>query len=204
MTTPGRKLVRADYADPRPTRAARFFLGKFLCVAAPDGYAEGMILETEAYGGIEDAASHGFGYRRTPRTEIIFAPGGVSYVYLCYGLHHLFNIVTGPADSPEAVLIRAVRITAGREIVRRRRAGVAEKVGERSREGERSAGHRPAPLRRRPDGGNHLGRGSRRESSGPRSAKDAPDRGRLRRRLGIEAVAIRMETDGGEKGRLNA
>jgi DNA-3-methyladenine glycosylase len=127
MTSPRRKLVRADYADPRPTRVARFFLGKFLCVQAPDGYAEGMIIETEAYGGPRDAASHAFGNRRTARTEIMFAPGGISYVYLCYGLHHLFNIVTGPKNSPQAVLIRAVRITAGRDVVRRRRPGVAEK-----------------------------------------------------------------------------
>jgi DNA-3-methyladenine glycosylase len=127
MTSPGRKLVRADYADPRPTRVARFFLGKFLCVQAPDGYTEGMIIETEAYGGPKDAASHAFGNRRTARTEIMFAPGGASYTYLCYGLHHLFNIVTGPKDSPQAVLIRAVRITGGQDVVRRRRPGVAEK-----------------------------------------------------------------------------
>ncbi len=123
---PGRKLGRADYALS-PVRAARFFLGKFLCVAAPDGYAEGMITETEAYAGPEDRASHAFGNRRTERTEIMFAPGCVSYVYLCYGLHHLFNIITGPAGSPEAVLVRAVKITGGREIVRRRRGGVPEK-----------------------------------------------------------------------------
>jgi DNA-3-methyladenine glycosylase len=120
-------LERHEYADPRPTRAARFFLGKVLCVPAGDGYAEGVIVETEAYGGPLDAASHAFGNRRTARTEVMFAPGGVAYVYLCYGMHRLFNIVTGPLDSPQAVLIRAVRIVEGREIVRRRRPGVAEK-----------------------------------------------------------------------------
>jgi DNA-3-methyladenine glycosylase len=123
----GRKLTRADYADPKPTKAARFFLGKFLCVRAPDGYAEGMITETEAYSGPEDAASHAFGNRRTARTEIMFAPGGAAYVYLCYGLHQMFNIVTGPIDVPQAVLVRAVKITGGIELVRRRRKGVAEK-----------------------------------------------------------------------------
>ena len=124
---PGRKLVRADYADPRPVRAARFFLGKVLCVRAPDGYAEGVMTETEAYGGPRDAASHAFGNRRTARTEIMFAPGGVAYVYLCYGMHRLFNIVTGPVDSAQAVLVRAVKITAGHDLVRKRRAGIAEK-----------------------------------------------------------------------------
>jgi len=125
---PGKKLIRKDYVDPRPTRAARFFLGKFLCVQASDGYAEGMITETEAYGGPQDAASHAFGNRRTARTEIMFAPGGVAYVYLCYGLHRLFNIVTGPKDIPQAVLVRAVQITAGQEVVRHRRPQVAEKA----------------------------------------------------------------------------
>src|SRR5258706_1523298 len=123
----GRKLTREEYADPKPTRIARFFLGKFLCVEAPDGYAEGMIVETEAYGGPRDAACHGFGNRRTGRTEIMFAPGGVAYVYFCYGMHRLFNIVTGPRDSPEAVLVRAVRITAGHDLVRERRESGAGK-----------------------------------------------------------------------------
>ena len=123
----GKKLTREDYADPRPTRAARFFLGKILCVQAPDGYAEGIITETEAYGGTKDAASHAFGNRRTARTEIMFAPGGVAYVYFCYGMHRLFNIVTGPLDVPQAVLVRAVHITAGHDLVRKRRAGIGEK-----------------------------------------------------------------------------
>ncbi len=122
-----RKLTPEDYADPRPVRAARFFLGKALCVQATDGYAEGVMIETEAYGGPRDAASHAFGNRRTARTEIMFAPGGVAYVYLCYGMHRLFNIVIGPVDSAQAVLVRAVKITAGHDLVRKRRSGVAEK-----------------------------------------------------------------------------
>jgi DNA-3-methyladenine glycosylase len=122
-----RILTRDDYLDPRPTRAARFFLGKVLCVRAPDGYAEGMITETEAYGGIEDAASHAFGNRRTARTEIMYAPGGAAYVYFVYGMHRMFNIVTGPRDSPMAVLVRAVKIISGHEVVRQRRKGIAEK-----------------------------------------------------------------------------
>jgi DNA-3-methyladenine glycosylase len=126
-STPGHRLSPADYADGNTPRIARFFLGKVLCVRADDGYAEGLITETEAYGGAEDAASHAHLNRRTTRTEIMFAPGGVAYVYLCYGLHHMFNIITGPKDSPEAVLVRAVTIVAGHELVRRRRKGVAEK-----------------------------------------------------------------------------
>ena len=123
----GRKLTREDYATRKPPQAARFFLGKFLCVQAEDGYAEGMITETEAYWGPRDAASHAFGNRRTARTEIMFAPGGAAYVYFCYGMHRMFNIVTGPRGSPEAVLVRSVRITAGYDVVRKRRKGIAEK-----------------------------------------------------------------------------
>jgi len=122
-----RILGLADYADRSPTAAARFLLGKFVCVQTVDGYAEGMILETEAYGGAKDRASHAFGNRRTPRTETMFAAGGVAYVYLCYGMHRLFNIVTGPMDSPESVMVRAVKITAGRELVQQRRRGIKEK-----------------------------------------------------------------------------
>jgi DNA-3-methyladenine glycosylase len=127
MMPNGRKLTRQEYADPNPVRAARFFLGKVLCVRAPDGYAEGIITETEAYGGVKDKASHGFGNRRTARTEIMYSAGGLAYVYFCYGIHSMFNIVTGPRDSPEAVLVRAVKITAGHDLVRQRRAGVKEK-----------------------------------------------------------------------------
>jgi DNA-3-methyladenine glycosylase len=127
IAAPGRKLARADYADGNTVRMARFFLGKVLCVRAEDGYAEGMITETEAYGGIEDAASHAYKGRRTARTEVMYAPGGLAYVYLCYGRHSMFNIITGAKDSPEAVLVRAVRIVAGQDVVRKRRRGVAEK-----------------------------------------------------------------------------
>jgi DNA-3-methyladenine glycosylase len=122
-----RRLVAADYADGDTARIACFFLGKVLCVQAQDGYAEGMITETEAYGGVEDAASHAYQGRRTARTEVMYALGGAAYVYLCYGLHNMFNIITGPKDSPKAVLVRAVKIVAGDEVVRRRRRGVAEK-----------------------------------------------------------------------------
>jgi DNA-3-methyladenine glycosylase len=123
----GRRLAPADYADGNTARIARFFLGKVLCVRAADGYAEGMIIETEAYGGIEDAASHAYKGRRTARTEVMYAPGGAAYVYFCYGIHSMFNIITGPKDDPQAVLVRAVKIVAGHDLVRRRRKGMAEK-----------------------------------------------------------------------------
>lgn len=74
-----------------------------------------MITETEAYAGINDRASHAFGERRTERTKIMYAEGGVSYVYLCYGVHFLFNVVTGRKEEPHAVLIRGIFPTFGIE-----------------------------------------------------------------------------------------
>lgn len=71
-------------------------------------HCSGIITETEAYTGINDRASHAFGNRRTPRTEVMYRTGGISYVYFTYGLHHLFNVVTGAENDPHAVLIRAI------------------------------------------------------------------------------------------------
>ncbi len=74
-----------------------------------NGYiSSGIISETEAYEGATDKASHAYGGRRTARTEVLHLSGGISYVYLCYGIHHLFNVVTGPVDIPHAVLIRGI------------------------------------------------------------------------------------------------
>ncbi|MBC8453484.1 DNA-3-methyladenine glycosylase [PVC group bacterium] len=73
----------------------------------------GIIVETEAYAGITDQASHAYNNRRTPRTEIMFHSGGVAYVYLCYGMHSLLNVVTNREGIPHAILIRAIEPTAG-------------------------------------------------------------------------------------------
>lgn len=73
----------------------------------------GIIVETEAYAGITDRASHAYNNRRTPRTEIMFHSGGVAYVYLCYGMHSLLNVVTNREGIPHAILIRAIEPTAG-------------------------------------------------------------------------------------------
>ncbi len=80
-----------------------------------------IITETEAYAGITDKASHAYGNRRTPRTEPMFGQGGTAYVYLCYGLHHLFNVVTNKADIPHAILVRAGIPMSGTEVMLRRR-----------------------------------------------------------------------------------
>lgn len=101
---------------------ARELLGKALVTQFDSKRTSGIIVETEAYGGPEDKASHAHGNRRTARTESMFLAGGHAYVYLCYGIHHLFNIVTGPKDYPAAVLIRAVEPLEGiPEMLRRRK-----------------------------------------------------------------------------------
>lgn len=88
---------------------ARELLGMRLLVRQSDGsLRSGRIVETEAYAGAEDRASHAYGHRRTARTETMYRAGGVAYVYLCYGIHHLLNVVTHQADVPHAVLIRGV------------------------------------------------------------------------------------------------
>ncbi|MFP5042290.1 DNA-3-methyladenine glycosylase [Parasediminibacterium sp. JCM 36343] len=96
---------------------ARGLIGKILITQFNGLLTAGRIVETEAYNGIIDKASHSYNGRRTNRTEVMYAAGGVSYVYLCYGIHHLFNIVTGIKDTPHAVLIRAVEPLVGIDIM---------------------------------------------------------------------------------------
>jgi DNA-3-methyladenine glycosylase len=106
---------------------AKELIGKIL-VSTFGGYlTAGRIVETEAYNGIYDKASHAYGNRRTNRTEIMYAHGGVAYVYLCYGIHHLFNVVTNVKDNPGAVLIRALDPIAGKDKMLER--SKKEKVG---------------------------------------------------------------------------
>ncbi len=100
---------------------AKELLGKIVVTHIDGRYTAGMIVETEAYAGATDKASHAFGNRRTPRTDIMYAPGGVAYVYLCYGIHHLFNVVTNVQETPHAVLIRAIEPLEGTDIMLERR-----------------------------------------------------------------------------------
>ena len=100
---------------------SRELLGKVLCTNFHNKLTSGIIVETEAYGGITDKASHAYGGRRTKRTETMYAKGGSAYVYLCYGIHHLFNIVTNKENIPHAVLIRAIQPHYGIEIMLQRR-----------------------------------------------------------------------------------
>ena len=100
---------------------SRQLLGKVLCTSFNGSHTAGIIVETEAYAGIDDMASHAYGGRRTKRTETMYAPAGTAYVYLCYGIHHLFNVVTNVVGVPHAVLIRAIEPMEGIDIMLQRR-----------------------------------------------------------------------------------
>jgi DNA-3-methyladenine glycosylase len=108
ITEAWRKLPPSFYERSDVVTIAKELIGKILATTFNDQLTAGRIVETEAYNGIVDKASHAYNNRRTNRTEIMYAAGGVSYVYLCYGIHHLFNVVTNVKDTPAAVLIRAV------------------------------------------------------------------------------------------------
>jgi len=102
-------------------------LGKILCTQFEGCITSGIIVETEAYSGVTDRASHAYGGKRTERTEIMYAPGGIAYVYLCYGIHHLFNVVTNIMGIPHAILIRAIEPQEGiRTMLKRRKKEILE------------------------------------------------------------------------------
>ncbi|MCX6251311.1 MAG: DNA-3-methyladenine glycosylase [Bacteroidetes bacterium] len=106
-------LPRSFYTRSDVVLIARELLGKYLMTRFDDQVTGGIIVETEAYEGENDRASHAYGKRRTIRTEIMYRIGGTAYIYLCYGVHSLFNIVTNDIDIPHAVLIRGIRPVEG-------------------------------------------------------------------------------------------
>lgn len=96
------------YTRPDVVTIARELLGKLLVTQFDGKLSSGIITETEAYEGITDKASHAYAGRRSERTEIMYRVGGTAYVYLCYGMHSLFNIVTNVEGIPHAILIRGI------------------------------------------------------------------------------------------------
>ena len=111
------KLCIDFYQREDVVQIARELMGKLLVTSFDGVVTSGRIVETEAYNGVGDKASHAFGGRRTNRTKTMYMPGGTVYVYLCYGIHHLFNVVTNVAGEPHAILIRSVVAMDGMETI---------------------------------------------------------------------------------------
>lgn len=112
---PFQRLDHSFYDREDVQKIARQLLGKILVTTFDGVLTSGRIVEVEAYAGVGDKASHAYGNRRTARTEIMFGNPGTAYVYLCYGIHHLFNVVTNKPNIPHAILIRAVEPLQGIE-----------------------------------------------------------------------------------------
>ncbi len=108
-----RKLPVSFYQRENVLEVAKDLLGKLLVTKWNGVVTYGRIVEVEAYNGIIDKASHAYGGRRTNRNEVMYSDGGVAYVYLCYGIHHLFNVVTNSKETPHAILIRALEPVKG-------------------------------------------------------------------------------------------
>ncbi|MFA7379381.1 MAG: DNA-3-methyladenine glycosylase [Bacteroidia bacterium] len=115
------KLKTEFYVRTDVVQIARELLGKVLVTSIEGQLCEAIITETEAYAGVTDKASHAYGGRLTTRTRPMYLRGGHAYVYLCYGIHHLFNVVTNIEGVPDAVLIRGVEPISGIPLMMKRR-----------------------------------------------------------------------------------
>jgi DNA-3-methyladenine glycosylase len=115
-----KKLDYSFYNRPDVVRVAKDLLGKILVTKIDGVRTAGRIVETEAYAGIIDRASHAYNGRRTARTEVMYQEAGTAYVYFCYGIHYLFNVVTNKKDIPHAILIRALEPLEGIEMMMKR------------------------------------------------------------------------------------
>ena len=121
------KLPESFYLNTDVVHLSKNLLGKYLFTCIDGVTTGGYIVETEAYNGIIDKASHSYGNRITPRTKTMFMQGGIAYVYLCYGIHEMFNVVTSVEGQPHAILIRAIHPTEGLEAMLYRRNMIALK-----------------------------------------------------------------------------
>jgi len=120
-------LPRSFFLNGDVTAISQRLLGKLLVTNIDNQISIGRIVETEAYHGSKDKACHAYLHRNTKRTSVMFKEGGRSYVYLCYGIHFLFNIVTHEEGQPNAVLIRSLEPMEGIEIMKERRNVALEK-----------------------------------------------------------------------------
>lgn len=114
-------LPEEFYVDSDVVNLAKVLLGKTISTYTDGIMTSGMIVETEAYRGPDDRGCHAFGNRYTERTKTMFESGGVAYVYICYGLHPMFNVVSGAKDQPHAILVRAIEPFEGIDTMLQRR-----------------------------------------------------------------------------------
>lgn len=117
------KLTESFYERKNVVKIAQELLGKGLFTEADGILTGGIIVETEAYSWKEKGC-HAYGGRKTNRNEIMFGKGGHAYVYLCYGMHNLFNVVTHVDGIAEAVLVRAIEPTVGLDVMKLRRGAL--------------------------------------------------------------------------------
>src|ERR1700712_3535719 len=115
------KLPQSFYLNADVVHISKSLLGKYLFTCIDGVATGGYIVETEAYNGVIDRASHAYGNKLTPRTKTMFMQGGIAYVYLCYGIHEMFNIVTSIEGQPHAILVRAIQPAEGLDIMLCRR-----------------------------------------------------------------------------------
>ena len=124
------KLKEEFYWRDDVVEIGRKLLGKVLSTQIDGVLTQIVITETEAYAGVTDKASHAYGGKRTRRTEPMFVQGGIAYVYLCYGIHHLFNVVTNVEGTPHAVLVRAGKPLEGLDqmLARRQKSAIDDSL----------------------------------------------------------------------------
>lgn len=115
------KLSKDFYLQTDVVSLAKSLAGKLLVTKVNGKTTSGIITETEAYNGVIDRASHAYNGRRTARNEHMYSEGGTAYVYICYGIHTLFNVVTNQKNIPHAILIRAVKPVSGIDLMLKRR-----------------------------------------------------------------------------------
>jgi DNA-3-methyladenine glycosylase len=116
-----KKLPLSFYRRDDVVQIAKELLGKLLVSNAGGKLCSGRIVETEAYAAFTDKASHSYNGKRTPRNEHMYAAAGTAYVYICYGMHQMFNVVTNKKEIPDAILIRGIEPVAGIPFMLKRR-----------------------------------------------------------------------------------
>ena len=115
-----KKVTLSFYDRKDVVKIAKELLGKIIVTNIDGLFTSGRIVETEAYVGISDKASHSFSGRRTAKNEHMYSAPGTAYIYICYGMHQMMNIVTNEKEIPDAVLIRAIEPLKGIDIMLQR------------------------------------------------------------------------------------